>query len=917
MLRLAIVTIALLSVLPGTAVPADTVDSADVLYKQGRALIERGQVDSAFVALYHAADLYSSAADAMGEARALLAIGDIKRCDDDQSEALRLLLKARSLTAAGGDDETHIRILDALRYIYYCRNDMESYGRTTLELDSLYAVTSDLKAKAAYSLRRGTEARNSGDYAMSEHYYNQYLSLSLQLGGDTLQDLFTYNLNMAVMKREALQFDEALAYGLQYKAITHQLFTPDNSRWYAPYRELSISCQEARDSAGAFAYADSLCAMLELPGIDPMERAAAYVVRGLCHLNFRNFEQAISDFDAADSQTSEGQTYSSFHNAVLGLKAGALSQMDRYAEALPLYEEFASMMKSLYGENSSAYGRSLVYVANTCAYLGMVEQGCEDYIEAARLLMTNFREQLNYVSSAERESYWEDISRHLFNMTGFAVRSGHTADRFARACYDVLLFSKALLLESERSMYTMLRTHGTQQDVDDFAQLSALRTKAKSLERDVDNNDSTLSVVYDRMRDLDHRLMQHSKAYNDFTRFLNVDFDDIRASLGAGDVLIDFCDYKVQGYGERKHVAYIIRRDMDYPLIVNMFAQQQLDSLEAASKDGSLYDGTTAAEAVRLLWQPLAPYTSGGGTIYYVPSGLMYRIALEALPLADGQLLGNSCHMVRLSSARQITTRRATVDGDATAVLYGGLTFDVSPETMLVESSRYNLSPLMALRGSAVTGTEPFSTLVNTKTEIDTIGDILDRSGYDVLSLSGVHGTQESFVSMDGRSPSVLHIATHGFYYTPDEAEDIDYLKGYKDAMLLSGLVLSGANVAWLGNDLPAGVMSGILTAADISQLDLSATDMVVLSACRTAHGAVTSEGLFGLQRAFKKAGAGTVVMTLWDVSDVVTSEFMTAFYANLPQCQWSKREAFETARAAIRSRYPEPFYWAAFVMVD
>lgn len=93
---------------------------------------------------------------------------------------------------------------------------------------------------------------------------------------------------------------------------------------------------------------------------------------------------------------------------------------------------------------------------------------------------------------------------------------------------------------------------------------------------------------------------------------------------------------------------------------------------------------------------------------------------------------------------------------------------------------------------------------------------------------------------------------------------------------------LSGCNHAWLGKPLPGGVLSGILQAEDIARMDLRGTEMVVLSACQTGQGRATAEGLYGLQRAFKKAGVGTIVMSLWAVKDKATQDFMTAFYEHL-----------------------------------
>ena len=172
---------------------------------------------------------------------------------------------------------------------------------------------------------------------------------------------------------------------------------------------------------------------------------------------------------------------------------------------------------------------------------------------------------------------------------------------------------------------------------------------------------------------------------------------------------------------------------------------------------------------------------------------------------------------------------------------------------------------------------------------------------------------------MSGKAPEMLHVATHGFYYTPDEAQEIDYLRGYKDAMSLSGLVMSGGNAAWRGRELPDGVLSGILTASNIARLDLSNTELVVLSACESGKGKATAEGLYGLQRAFKKAGVKTIVMSLWNVSDRVGTEFMNMFYENLfdEDNHQDKRRAFDKAKMTIRRKYPDPYYWACFVMMD
>jgi CHAT domain-containing protein len=145
---------------------------------------------------------------------------------------------------------------------------------------------------------------------------------------------------------------------------------------------------------------------------------------------------------------------------------------------------------------------------------------------------------------------------------------------------------------------------------------------------------------------------------------------------------------------------------------------------------------------------------------------------------------------------------------------------------------------------------------------------------------------------------------------------------GYREEkpMTRSGLLLSGCNHALNHEDIPDNEEDGILTAQEIASLDLRGLDLVVLSACETGLGDIASgEGVFGLQRGFKKAGANTIIMSLWKVSDNATQTLMTTFYRYYLDGM-SKYDAFSTARNELRKvcppRQTKPD-WAAFVMLD
>ena len=306
---------------------------------------------------------------------------------------------------------------------------------------------------------------------------------------------------------------------------------------------------------------------------------------------------------------------------------------------------------------------------------------------------------------------------------------------------------------------------------------------------------------------------------------------------------------------------------------------------------------------------------------YSVADLRFYKIDLSSIPLEDGSLLGDHYRFMRISSANELRKRQGLLAADSLgrAVMFGGLNYDLDEEEWMTAAVRYSKEGTFALRRSAIRGSERLVPLPGTAVEVKKIGALMQKKGWSVEQFSGSVGTAEAFLALDGHAPKLLHIATHGFYYDPKEGDNKPLFAGLKDAMALSGLAFAGANAAWSNKPIPQGVHNGIVTAQEIAKMDLSGLELVVLSACETGEGKTTDEGIYGLQRAFKKAGAGTIVMSLWPVSDRVTQEFMQLFYQGLldPALNGDKLLAFNRAKGAIRAKYEEPVYWAGFVMMD
>lgn len=195
--------------------------------------------------------------------------------------------------------------------------------------------------------------------------------------------------------------------------------------------------------------------------------------------------------------------------------------------------------------------------------------------------------------------------------------------------------------------------------------------------------------------------------------------------------------------------------------------------------------------------------------------------------------------------------------------------------------------------------------------------------------VTDVSGTEESFKSLNGTSLDIIHLATHGFFWSNEDAENRKYVTFLKHmdgshqseedkALMRSGLLFSGANIGLKGEPLPNDVEDGVLTALELSNLNLGNVDMVVMSTCESGLGETSGEGVFGLQRGFKLAGANTLLMSLWKVDDEATKILMVEFYKNYLLGK-TKRESLHLAQQSLRNtpQYSDPEYWAAFILLD
>jgi CHAT domain-containing protein len=327
--------------------------------------------------------------------------------------------------------------------------------------------------------------------------------------------------------------------------------------------------------------------------------------------------------------------------------------------------------------------------------------------------------------------------------------------------------------------------------------------------------------------------------------------------------------------------------------------------------------GAAGRDLRRLVWEPLAKYVpEGTQTVLLAPDGDLTRLPWAALP---GQKKGTVLledYALAIVPHGPFLLDRLTAEADKDQkndflLAVGGVRYDAKPETD-------DSCPSLAYARSAVRGEGKlvWDHLPGTLTELK---QVVARAGQ--RSVRQWSGNKASTARLLADLPEArwAHLATHGFFADQKfrsflQLDEKLYERrgfwegpppGARNPLVLSGLVLAGANLpAKKGDPLDEGD-GGILTAEVIAGLPLHRLELVVLSACETGLGRVAGgEGVFGLQRAFHLAGARNVVASLWKVDDQATAALMVLFYDKL----WrEKKTALVALREAQLTLYHHP----------
>jgi tetratricopeptide (TPR) repeat protein len=617
-------------------------------------------------------------------------------------------------------------------------------------------------------------------------------------------------------------------------------------------------------------------------------------------------------------------------------------KMSNYSKAEQFYTDALNVRKKVLGDEHPDYATSLNNLAGLFESISNFEKAEQFYINAFAISLKHSFANFANLSEKEKQAWLNDNEYFNESLLSLQYNYAGLSDSARRFILNQQLLLKSIVLsDSKHILQTIQNSKDSILQKTYSSWISIKNELSQQYSLPPGKRNSTFKNREQQAEDLEKQLNAESSVFRQQQQSLRIKTTDVQNGLQEEEATIEFTRFQLYNKNwtdSIMYAAYILTKNDSIPVYVPLCEERQLQKLfdsagtTADAMVSKFYrgldmgnTGTAASLGVdlyKLVWAPLEPYLNGIKTVSYSPAGKLYNIAFHALPSDSNTLLMDKYQLNQYTSTRQVALRKThgTNSKIQSITLFGNAAFTLdSSEIARSQTGNSNISNVYTPQNQGSSWTD----LPGTAEEVKKIKRLFDQNKISTNSFTQTAASEDKLKALSGKSPQVLHIATHGFFLPEPGKKRKDIGLGNEntysfadDPLLRSGLILAGGNYAWSGKAPIEGVEDGIATAYEISQLNLSNTELVVLSACETALGDVKgSEGVFGLQRAFKMAGVKKMIVSLWQVPDKETAELMTTFYT-----YWLKgktiEQAFARAQADMRKKY-SPFYWAAFVLVE
>ncbi len=574
---------------------------------------------------------------------------------------------------------------------------------------------------------------------------------------------------------------------------------------------------------------------------------------------------------------------------------------NNYDEAKKYLDEAVMVRKELLGENHQDYLKAK-------ESLGLLEWQHGNTTEASKHLKEVIIKTLGYIdtyfapmSEAEKAKFWDKLQPRLQKFYSFAVENYTKDPELLHMMYNNQIKTKALLLNSTSKVRNSILNSGSSDLIVKYTmwlnQKEELARVYTLTRKEIEEENINVDSLEKATNALEKQLIEESAMFNSSLQGEQISYKSLHKLLEDDEALVEIVQFRRFNVTFSEEVYYaglILTKEISEPKLVLLKNGADLESKHIKAYRTAMTNYKDDPNAFANFWGPFEEVVGKKKKIYVSLDGVYNVISLNTLKDGDTYMIDRH-NFVLLSNAKDLNTVK-------------------------------NIRPAASKKTATLIGFPDYGNnkaidpLPGTKTEVEFIDGLLKKNKFSTTVFLGGNASEGNVKSSETK---ILHIATHGFFFP-----DVDHVKSERvfgietskaksNPLHRSGLLLANAEATIFGQEADHSTSNnGILTAYETMNLSLEETELVVLSACETGLGDIKAgEGVYGLQRSFQVAGAKSVIMSLWWVSDEATMELMSKFYAEYMKTG-DKQASFTAAQQAVKSKFKEPYFWGAFVLI-
>ena len=778
-----------------------------------------------------------------------------------------------------------------------------------------------------------------GKFATAQVFSQEALAMYQQLYTEDHTDLATALNNTAVLYKSQGRLTEAEPLFLEALAMKQRLFPGDHSDVATALNNVAEIYRSQQRFAEAEPLMEEALAMKQrlFPNDHP-EVATAMNNLAVIYEYQGKSENAEPLF--LESLAMRKRLFANDH-ADVAISLNNLAHLylfqGKLTKAEALYEEALMIGKRLFADHPNVV-TSLNNLATLYQVQGEYTPALDLFTQASELEETIIADNLIIGSEQQKKLFLDLFENSTDSYISFHLQTVPEDQQAANLALTTILRRKGRILDAMSQTWQTLQDNSDSETQQLFKQLIDHQNQlaqifASPLPNDASEREQrqmTIDGLETNIKSLEAQLSRQSA---EFAQQHNpVTISAIRSSIPENGALIEFFEYHpfnptVQNenrYGEPRYAVYVLLpsgevkwQDLGDAKVIKQKVYQlygQLGDYFAVNQD---FDRTLARELDQLIMKPVRELVGDKYHLLISPDNDLNMIPFTALVDENNQYLLENYLITYLTSGRDLLRQNLFTD-------------EKLEPPVLFANPNYNTAgkvdkQLLASSNLAVNGAETATARGRRSFRLDDLNDLEPLPATKVegekiqqlvndLQLFTESQASENNLKLQSR-PEFLHLATHGFFFNNSgEQTDVDQNNGLVTAqnpLLRSGLALAGFNQRQSGEE------DGVLTALEVTGLNLRGTKLVVLSACETALGDIEAgEGVYGLRRAFTLAGAQSQLMSLWYVDDVGTQEMMVKYYQKLNQGE-ARGEAFRQAQLELlkSKKHAHPYFWSAFIL--